>query len=899
MKNTYKAFKMNFFLKLTAILLLFTNISYSSEIGIVGFVIGDAFNQDGKKLNVGDPIYFGDTITTNEGGKSQILFVDQTVMTVGSNTELTIDEFVYDAENTDGKLLSTIKSGSVKILTGKISEKNPENLVVETPAGTIGTRGTEFKAAVDPETSKSKILLIGPGPKNSLGLRPGAVEVSNAAGTVLLDKPYLFTEVNQNTAPRQPVIVPQTELKKFQELEIEPDAPVTENNQQEEEIQLAQNEEEIKELIKAEIFNEDEDLGDLVLDTLVTALAKDDGGITAQLLGKSFLNSGNVIPRALIPDDVKDQLPEGVDINSPEADAFFANELQNEIEKVMLVSARIEDVDFVPTELNQFNAGFNDIKVPIFNDETGDVVFLEMGDIDFKPQLAGFQGNNFDFGEPVIPEQIFLKGRDTIAIDLEKGRFFEQEVDPQMEALNQRFETLLASGASPQELDEVVFEMDRVMFEANEAAQAFEVNSFQNQFGNDFKLDVFSNEEFIQTKESFIFDTNQYSNEWKEASQIGLVPIFELDGSVSRFEKDQADIEWQVRDNQYEQQFAEQFPEIYQAEKRAEEIALQAEQERKIITARLNEAKQSGASDEILKEITNLAIAQKEKAQLEVTQALEEVKIAQIKTQVIEIGANEIISSKPKEITKEEDIKIEDSKREDIKIEERIIVSSRKDEKIPSFDEALGGYLDFRYGFLPPPDFLIRGEINTFSTGTTSYADLNTRSTGSDTYTGNSTTLYVDTAGSNAASAVDTAGDVAGSFTPTHTIDFSNRTITQGITAKVQIGQAGSRSFTIDKDLNYTSGSSGNVTPASSFSVNSSGTVTDVASSLTGDISTSVPSSGYTDGASANYFVTVESNFQNQSGRSFADTVDTTLTVQTVDGSDTNKVSGTASNGRD
>ena len=209
-------------------------------------------------------------------------------------------------------------------------------------------------------------MLIGPGPKNSLGLRPGAVEVSNAAGTVLLDKPYLFTEVNQNTAPRQPVIVPQTELKKFQELEIEPDTPVTENNLQDDENQLAQNDEEIKELIKAEIFNEDEDIGDLVLDTLVTALAKDDGGITAQLLGKSFLNSGNAIPRALIPDDVKDQLPEGVDVNSPEADEFFANELQNELEKVMLVSARIEDVDFVPTEFNQFNAGFNDIKVPIF-----------------------------------------------------------------------------------------------------------------------------------------------------------------------------------------------------------------------------------------------------------------------------------------------------------------------------------------------------------------------------------------------------------------------------------------------------------------------------------------------------------------------------------------------------
>ena len=74
-----------------------------------------------------------------------------------------------------------------------------------------------------------------------------------------------------------------------------------------------------------------------------------------------------------------------------------------------------------------------------------------------------------------------------------------------MENLNQRFENFLASGASTQELDEVIFEMDRVMFEANEAAQAFEVAAFQNQFGNDFKLDVFSNEEFLQTKESFIW----------------------------------------------------------------------------------------------------------------------------------------------------------------------------------------------------------------------------------------------------------------------------------------------------------------------------------------------------------------------------------------------------------
>ena len=129
----------------------------------------------------------------------------------------------------------------------------------------------------------------------------------------------------------------------------------------------------------------------------------------------------------------------------------------------------------------------------------------------------------------------------------------------------------------------------------------------------------------------------------------------------------------------------------------------------------------------MLDEITNLAIAQKEKSELEVIKAIEEVKIAQIKTQVIEIGANEIISAESKEVTKHEDVK-----REEIKVDERIVLSSKEDKKIPSFDKALDGYLDFRYGFVPPPGFLIIGDVNSFSVGTTSYADLNTRSTGSD-----------------------------------------------------------------------------------------------------------------------------------------------------------------------
>jgi hypothetical protein len=318
--KTIKNISMKLFFKTFVIIFFFMKFVVADEqIGVIGFVTGDVFNQKGEKLKVGDSIFFGDTINASEGAKSQLLFIDETVMTVGAKTELTIDEFVFNPQENSGKILTTIAAGSVKILTGKISENNPENLEVNTPAGTIGTRGTEFKASVDPETTQSKILLVGPGPNNSLDLRPGAVEVSNELGTVTLDQPYLFTELTQNQAPTEAVIIPQAELQKFQELEVEPDAPgSTEANEDESDTQLAENEEsellnedQIEAIIKEEMFAEGQDEGDLVMETLVAALAKNDGGITAQMLGKSFITSG--LERRHDFDG-----PEGMDLNSPE-----------------------------------------------------------------------------------------------------------------------------------------------------------------------------------------------------------------------------------------------------------------------------------------------------------------------------------------------------------------------------------------------------------------------------------------------------------------------------------------------------------------------------------------------------------------------------------------------------
>ena len=114
--------------------------------------------------------------------------MDETTITVGENSELTIDEFVYDPKSKVGKIVSNIKIGTVKIITGEISKQNTDNLVIKVPTGSVGARGTEFAVVIESD-GKSTIVLLGPGPDNTLGLIPGNLQVSDGVNTVDIVRP--------------------------------------------------------------------------------------------------------------------------------------------------------------------------------------------------------------------------------------------------------------------------------------------------------------------------------------------------------------------------------------------------------------------------------------------------------------------------------------------------------------------------------------------------------------------------------------------------------------------------------------------------------------------------------------------------------------------------------------
>ena len=157
-------------------------------IGVVAVGIGDISNQKNEKLITGSKIYFGDTIMVKEKSNAQILLLDETALTIGEKTELTIDDFVYDPQTKVGKIVSNIKVGTVRVITGEISKQNPDNLEVNIPTGSVGARGTEFVVVTESD-KKSTVVLLGPGKKNTLGMVPGILNISDGINIVNVTTP--------------------------------------------------------------------------------------------------------------------------------------------------------------------------------------------------------------------------------------------------------------------------------------------------------------------------------------------------------------------------------------------------------------------------------------------------------------------------------------------------------------------------------------------------------------------------------------------------------------------------------------------------------------------------------------------------------------------------------------
>ncbi|HSV30125.1 MAG TPA: FecR domain-containing protein, partial [Candidatus Omnitrophota bacterium] len=115
--------------------------------------------QAERVLQVGIDMQADERVVTNANGRAQLLFLDGSGLTVGPNSDLKIDKFVYDPTSKTGDLAVTAAKGVFRFVGGKISKTS--EVQINTPAGTIGIRGGIATVAVSPTGATTANFLFG------------------------------------------------------------------------------------------------------------------------------------------------------------------------------------------------------------------------------------------------------------------------------------------------------------------------------------------------------------------------------------------------------------------------------------------------------------------------------------------------------------------------------------------------------------------------------------------------------------------------------------------------------------------------------------------------------------------------------------------------------------------
>jgi FecR-like protein len=121
-------------------------------------------------LTVGARVLHKEHIHTSPTGSVQLLFLDKSTLNIAPNTNLVIDEFVYDPASNSGHMLTKLTQGTLQYIGGQLSHQGA--VTITTPAATIGIRGATGTFSYGP--SGAQVIT-----------QYGQFTITNGAGTIV------------------------------------------------------------------------------------------------------------------------------------------------------------------------------------------------------------------------------------------------------------------------------------------------------------------------------------------------------------------------------------------------------------------------------------------------------------------------------------------------------------------------------------------------------------------------------------------------------------------------------------------------------------------------------------------------------------------------------------------
>jgi len=136
-----------------ALLLLALSIAMpaAAEIGQIKMSKGQvSVDRQGQVLPgaVGMRLEAADTLKTGPDGAVGITMRDNSLLSAGPNSILSLERFDFDATTHQGRFDTQLQRGTLAVVSGRIAKQSPQAMTVRTPSAQLGVRGTDFVVSV-------------------------------------------------------------------------------------------------------------------------------------------------------------------------------------------------------------------------------------------------------------------------------------------------------------------------------------------------------------------------------------------------------------------------------------------------------------------------------------------------------------------------------------------------------------------------------------------------------------------------------------------------------------------------------------------------------------------------------------------------------------------------------
>jgi hypothetical protein len=123
-----------------------------TRIGTIKTLKGDAriIGPDGSvAASIGGAVQQNDTLETGADGALGLAFIDNTTLSMGPKSRITLTKVVFNPDQNDFAFTTNIVKGTFMFVSGSIARLAPQAVRITTPVNTIGIRGTRFLVRID------------------------------------------------------------------------------------------------------------------------------------------------------------------------------------------------------------------------------------------------------------------------------------------------------------------------------------------------------------------------------------------------------------------------------------------------------------------------------------------------------------------------------------------------------------------------------------------------------------------------------------------------------------------------------------------------------------------------------------------------------------------------------